>query len=751
MSSSSSSSSSSSIDSSSSSSSSYGRVHIYAGQIYTLTESTEFEYFGGKGTTATIILLGQPFTYTIANIGGFLIWDYQGPSEIRFTTAGSSVSSIGKEKIFSVIFDGYGSLLFSIFDTGTTVPETPLVAMASREYGEGRILIHTDRVGGVQTGHGENPSSFWRGMLEWTSGKTSNENINIGLLINTKTHSSNRLNSFNPSSVVKIDLPYIASQDLSNIDLLYVVGLPELVSDVATQKIADYVNDGGGLILEYPNRGDEVINILSGIEDVYCYSNERLLQTWAYWTIEGSQSDVFDPDAIIAFMSTLRRVDFSSYWTILMSDVLAEVTTTTTTLAEEQAPDLAKASGSEFGVSYISSMQKGVVQLEQELGTSSSSSLSSGSSSSSSSIDSSSTSSEMTYIDICSNIIAQWKMNDNTSTPMVQVEDNNYLHTATYTNTFENQNTSTKSVVGVTNRALEFDASLGDRAETPNNTSLNFSDGVADRPFCISYWIYPTVMNGGYMIVKTSCYEIFQYSTNKIAIVLRYGGTRYFRAAMSLTTQPLIANQWYHIAINYDGRGYGGANIPYDGVQIYVNAADQGALTKVPGGSGPAATPAMTNASTPFYFSSPSAVTPHYDGYMDNVMIFDRELTTREIEFLWNRGNGTEECEGVHWNTSSSSESSSSSSLSSSSSSSSSSSLSSSSSSSLSSSSSSIDSSSSSSSSSESSSSSSSESSSSSSSVSSESSSSSSDLASKILEENGSLVLLENGDYLTVE
>ena len=723
------SSSSSSIDSSSSSSSSssYGRVHIYAGQTYTLTESTEFEYFGGKGTTATIILLGQPFTYTIANIGGFLIWDYQGPSEIRFTTVGSSVSSIGKEKIFSVIFDGYGSLLFSIFDTGTTVPETPLVAMASREYGEGRILIHTDRVGGVQTGHGENPSSFWREVLEWTSGKTSSENINIGLLINTKTHSANRLNSFNPSSVIKIDLPYIASQDLSDIDLIYVVGLPDLVSDVVTQKIADYVNDGGGLILEYPNRGDEAINILSGIEDVYCYSDERLLQTWAYWTIEGSQSDVFDPDAIIAFMSTLRQVDFSSYWTILMSDVVAEVTTTTTTLAEEQAPDLAKASGSEFGVSYISSMQKGIVQLEQELGTSSSFSLSSESSSSSSSIDSSSTSSEMTYIDICSNIIAQWNMNDNTSTPMVQVEDNNYLHTATYTNTFGNQNTSTKSVVGVTNRAIEFDADLEDRAETPNNTSLNFSDGVTDRPFCISYWIYPTVMNGGYMIVKTNCYEIYQYGTNKIAIVLRYGGTRYFLAA---TTQALTANQWYHIAINYDGRGYGGGNIPYDGVQIYVDAADQGVLTKVAGGGGPVATPAMANDSTFFYFSSPSAVTPHYDGYMDNVMIFNRELTAREVEFLWNRGNGTEECEGIHWNTSSSSESSSSSSLSSSSSSSSSSSLSSSSSS--------IDSSSSSSSESSSSSSESSSSSSESSSSSSESSSSSSESSSSSSESSSS-------------
>ena len=37
-----------------------------------------------------------------------------------------------------------------------------IVSMASRRYGEGRIFIHTDRLAGVQTGHGANPKDFWR-------------------------------------------------------------------------------------------------------------------------------------------------------------------------------------------------------------------------------------------------------------------------------------------------------------------------------------------------------------------------------------------------------------------------------------------------------------------------------------------------------------------------------------------------------------------------------------------------------------
>ena len=64
----------------------------------------------------------------------------------------------------------------------------------------------------------------------------------------------------------------------------------------------------------------------------------------------------------------------------------------------------------------------------------------------------------------------------------------------------------------------------------------------------------------------------------------------------------------------------------------------------------------MNNISSAFNFSSD---TSPYDGYIDNVMIFDRELANRDINFLWNRGNGTEECEGENWNTSTSSSSSS--------------------------------------------------------------------------------------------
>jgi len=43
------------------------------------------------------------------------------------------------------------------------------VALATREYSEGRICIMTDRIGGYRTGHGDNLLLFWRKLLEWTA------------------------------------------------------------------------------------------------------------------------------------------------------------------------------------------------------------------------------------------------------------------------------------------------------------------------------------------------------------------------------------------------------------------------------------------------------------------------------------------------------------------------------------------------------------------------------------------------------
>ena len=260
---------------------------------------------------------------------------------------------------------------------------TTYAAIAVRECGQGRICIHSDAISSAQTGHQANSNAFWRGMLEWTSRKSPKEVIRVGLVISTRPESADKIHSLNPISVKKISLADISLNKIDKYDMLYFSGLPDEVSNTVTENIRAFVEDGGGVIIESPDRGNENINVLTGIEDVLCYSAERPLDTLAYWTEAGSSNYMYYEDVDVAFMTTLREEDFSSEWSILMNNVPSTVTTTTT--VSQIIYDYDKASSLEFAIAFISAMQNGIVHLEtgEESSSSSSSSLSSSSSSSS--------------------------------------------------------------------------------------------------------------------------------------------------------------------------------------------------------------------------------------------------------------------------------------------------------------------------------------------------------------------------------
>ena len=274
-----------------------------------------------------------------------------------------------------------------------TLSTTTYAAIAVREYGEGRILIHTDKIGAIQTGHHINPKSFWRGVLEWTSKRKPSELIKVGLIINTKIHASDRLNSLNPDTVKKLNWADVALQDISDFNCLYVVGLPDSISSDVTQKLEEYVRLGGSIILESPDNGGENINILRDIENVYLESDERVLETLAFWTIQGRVHYIFYDDARITFMTTLKESALSNSWTVLMSNVPTAEDTLIS--ISDDLFEFKSRSSFEFAVSFLSTMQNGIIELEpgEDTFSSSSSSSSVDSSSSSTSISSSSSSS----------------------------------------------------------------------------------------------------------------------------------------------------------------------------------------------------------------------------------------------------------------------------------------------------------------------------------------------------------------------
>jgi len=273
-------------------------------------------------------------------------------------------------------------------------------AIVTRDYGMGRVLIHSDKIDAYQTGHHQNPIAFWRHVLEYVSHKTYSETIKVGLIVNDVSKALEKMSSFALVDVEELTISDIALRDISGFDCLYFVGLPSLVHSTIATKIAQYVLNGGGMIIESPNRSGE-INVLSGIESVSCSSIQRPVETNAFWTMAGKSHYIYDPYVTFSFMTTLISQDFSN-WSCLMSNVVSQ-----TDKLDNQQLDVFTYSGSstfEIGISFYSSMQNGIVVVKPGIDTMSSSSSSSSmdsssssssysQSSSSSSIDSSSSSS----------------------------------------------------------------------------------------------------------------------------------------------------------------------------------------------------------------------------------------------------------------------------------------------------------------------------------------------------------------------
>jgi hypothetical protein len=231
------------------------------------------------------------------------------------------------------------------------------IALATRIYGEGRICIINDRISGYGTYHGVNSISFWRTLLEWTGQKLSKEILTIALLDNSEYKPLSILSEIYQTKIYNVSLQDISIKDLSKYDVLYVSGLPVNVSLESHQKIQQYVSNGGGIVIESPNRGDEDINILSSMDSVYCLSNDKPIQDNAYWTLKGKEHYIYDSDVKIGFFSTIERSSFNSNWDILMSDVsFSDVIPSFT----QSSIETDSKGGSEFGISFVSAMDKGL-------------------------------------------------------------------------------------------------------------------------------------------------------------------------------------------------------------------------------------------------------------------------------------------------------------------------------------------------------------------------------------------------------
>jgi hypothetical protein len=479
-------------------------------------------------------------------------------------------------------------------------------------------------------------SSLWRNLLEWTSQKYDSETIRVGVINSKQYPYITALQKLSPISFEELTINDITYSDISRFDVLYFIGLPLESGTELERVLEDYAKNGGGIYIEVPDISGE-IEILKDIDSVFCTSINRPLFTNAYWTPAGKQHHAFIEPANIGFLTTLESSGFSSDWIPLMTSEPSDETIIIPDV-DVITPDNI---GSEFGIGYTVAMQNGVVEIDIDMSTSSSSSIDSSSSSSSSSTE------EDESWDFCDNIVAYWKMDENTNSPVVWDESHDFQHMGLLKSGSGDIYTSSCHVAGVVNGALAFDG-ISQRIQTVSNISLNFGGTLDDNPFSISFWIYPKSPNGR-ILCKSGVWEVY-LDAGFLSIVF-YSAHGY--RTYTMTSQPIPMNKWSNITFGTDGY--------FSGMSMYFNGGDK---TYDKGQTGYTT---MKNTNDSLYFAS-SALGQFFKGYIDNVYILDKKISAIEAEVLWNIGRGNEECHGIYRYSSSSTSSSSSSSNSSSSS-----------------------------------------------------------------------------------
>ncbi len=235
-----------------------------------------------------------------------------------------------------------------------------------------------------------------------------------------------------------------------------------------------------------------------------------------------------------------------------------------------------------------------------------------------------------TSVDLSDNRIAQWLLNEDAANTTVLDED------ATSHDGTASSNTNTISTTGQINTCFDFGGS--ESVNISDDDEFTFGDGSDDSVFSISAWIYVTGHTGNQTIVSKwdadDVKEWWFYLDASENLVLRLSDQS-ASAQIAQTSDDALTTGWHHVIATYD------ATEAETGIVLYVDGT-----SKASTGSSINDYVAMENLGTDVVIGAVNAIGAGLDHYwqdkIDNVIIFNKELTAGDRSMLWDEGNGTE-------------------------------------------------------------------------------------------------------------
>ena len=173
-----------------------------------------------------------------------------------------------------------------------------------------------------------------------------------------------------------------------------------------------------------------------------------------------------------------------------------------------------------------------------------------------------------------------------------------------------------------------------------DSDDFTFADSGVDKPFSISAWIKvdsladdrPIVVkwDGSGTNLEWYFYVRGNSSPSGALSLLVYDKANSATISSRTDGSIISTGEWYHVMVTYDGRG--GATAA-DGIKFYVDGASKTATA-----SNNASYVSMVNTTTPVRIGAEPNLSDYFDGKLDEISVWDKELDSAQVTELYNEG-----------------------------------------------------------------------------------------------------------------
>lgn len=222
------------------------------------------------------------------------------------------------------------------------------------------------------------------------------------------------------------------------------------------------------------------------------------------------------------------------------------------------------------------------------------------------------------------NLVAQWKMNDNSNSTLVIDTVGSHSGTAsTLTSTLHDTG---KVGTGSFNMAGLYSI------EIPHSSAFNFSETAGTNPFSILAWVYVNPTGSVQHIVskRDTNKQEWGLSIRETGKLLFFAYDESHASQVSIQTNSDLSTGWHSVFMTYDGRGGAAA---YDGMNLYVDGAIVSDVTR--SAVGTYANMVANNAVITIGARLATTFNQYFSDKLDNIAIFNKQLSSTEIAGLY--------------------------------------------------------------------------------------------------------------------